>query len=195
MVPDVEDIINVSCCQYHQCILLPLLFLLYVNDLGANMLHSNVRLYADDTVVFAKHKDERTAHLWVQTDLELLSGWCNRNQLTINLSKTKLILFGTRNILKHGTKADICINNLNLQYVNYLGIRLEDTLTFELLAAETKRMVSHKLYLLARVRKYITIGQSIAMYKSRIVPYFDYGDIFFMNISAKRTCNVNKSVC
>ena len=114
--------------------------------------------------------------------------WCNRNQLTINLSKTKLMLFGTRNMLKHGTKADICINNLNLQYVkqfNYLGIRLEDTLTFELHAAETKRMVSHKLYLLARVRKYITIGPSIAVYKSKIVPYFDYGDLFFMNISAK----------
>ena len=98
------------------------------------------------------------------------------------------MLFGARNMLKHGTKADICINNLNLQYVkqfNYLGIRLEDTLTFELHAAETKRTVSHKLYLLARVRKYITIRQSIAVYKSKIVPYFDYGDIFFMNISAK----------
>ena len=64
-------------------------------------------------------------------------------------------------------------------------MKLEDTLTFVLHAAETMRMVAHKLYLLSRIRKYVTIGQSIAIYRSKIVPYFDYGDIFLMGTNQK----------
>ena len=53
-------------------------------------------------------------------------------------------------------------------------------------------MVSHKLYLLSRIRKYITTGQSIAIYKSKVVPYFDYGDIFLININQKSVDKLQK---
>ena len=173
----------------------PLLFLIYVNDVSTNLLHTNVLLYADDTVIFARHTNERTAHLWVSADLNLLYNWCRRNQLTINLSKTKLMLFGTKNMLKHGSKFDTDLSGEKLQYVkqfNYLGMKLEDTLTFELHAADTMRMVAHKLNLLSRIRKYIKIGQSIAIYKSKVVPYFDYGDIFLKNVSQKSLDKLQK---
>ena len=58
-------------------------------------------------------------------------------------------------MLKNATKLDIEISDNKLQYVkhfNYLGMKLEDTLTFKLHAAETMRMVAHKLYLLSRIR-------------------------------------------
>ena len=170
-------------------------FLMYVNDVSTNLLHTKVLLYADDTVIFARHKDEGMAHLWVSHDLILLQEWCNRNQLTINLSKTKLMLLGTKNMLKRGTKLDISLSGTKLQYVkhfNYLGMKLEDTLSFEWHATETMRMVAHKLYLLSKIRKYITIGQAIAIYKAKVVPYFDYGDIFLMNINQKAIDKLQK---
>ena len=71
-------------------------------------------------------------------------------------------------------------------------MKLEDTLTFELHASETMRMVAHKLYLLSRIRKYITIGQAIAIYRSKVVPYFDYGDIFLMDINQKTIDKMQK---
>ena len=185
----------VTCGVPQGSILGPLLFLMYVNDVSTNLLHTNVLLYANDTVIFAKHKDEGTAHLWVSTDLLLLQKWCNRNQLTVNLAKTKLMLFGTKNMLKQSHKHDISLSGLKLQYVkhfNYLGMRLEDTLTFELHASETMRMVAHKLYLLSRIRKHITIGQANAIYKSKVVPYFDSGDIFLMDINHKTIDKLQK---
>ena len=156
---------SIHCGVPQGSILGPLLFLLYVNDVSTNMLHSNILLYANDTVIFAKHDDKKTSHLLVSSHLEMLYKWCNTNQLTINLTKTKLMLFGTRNMMKQSSKLDISLSD-KLQYVKhyYLGIKLEDTLTFELRAAETMRMVSHKIYLLSRIRKYITTGQSIAIH-------------------------------
>ena len=169
-------------------ILGPLLFLMYINDIDDGLIHSKVQLYADDTVIYASHEDEGVAHLWVSEDLKVLSNWCNKNQLTVNKEKTKMMLFGTRNMLKKGEKADTYMTGSKLKYVtffNYLGIRLDNTLNFELHASECLRMVAHKVYLLSRVRKYITIGQAITIYKSKIVPYFDYGDIFLMNVTIK----------
>ena len=192
MTSEEKDII---CGVPQGSILGPLLFSLYVNDVGANMIHSNVLLYADDTVIFAKHKDKRTAHLWVTSDLEILFRWCNLNQLTINLTKTKMMLFGTKNMLKKGVKGDVYVDNTRMQYVkqiNYLGIKLEGTLTSELHASESVRIMAHKLYLLSRIRRYITIGQVITIYKSKVAPYFDYGDIFLMNISSKTTDKLQK---
>ena len=176
-------------------ILGPLLFLLFINDLDNELLHSKVLLYADDTVLYESHEHEDCAHLWVTNDLKLLTTWCHNNRLTININKTKVMLFGTRNMLKRGKRKDTSIDGTKLQYVShytYLGIKLDCSLTFELHASESLRMVAHKLYLLARVRKFITTEQSITIYKTKIVPYFDYGDIFLINITSKTRQKLQK---
>ena len=98
-------------------------------------------------------------------------------------------------MLKSGKKLDTLVNGTTLQYVNhfnYLGIKIENTVTFEQHANETVRMVAHKLYLLSRIRKYINIQQSITIYRSMIVPYFDYGDIFLININLKTIDKLQK---
>ena len=133
--------------------------------------------------------------MWVTEDFRILSNWCCKNQLTININKTKVMLFGTRNMLKRGTWHDIYIDGTKLQYVNhfnYLGIKVDCALTFELHASECIKMVSHKLYLLARIRKFITTEQAITIYRSKTVPYFDYGDIFLMNITSKTIQKLQK---
>ena len=178
----------ITCGVPQGSILGPLLFLLYINDIDIKLINSKVLLYADDTVIYANHKDETHAHLWVSEDLIALCEWCNKNQLTINQKKTKLMLFGTKNMLKQGKKPDTFIDDTKLHYVNqfnYLGIKLDSTLTFESHANETVRMVAHKLFIFSKIRKYITVQQAITIYRSKIVPYFDYGDIFLINISQK----------
>ena len=73
-------------------ILGPLLFLMFINDVDTNVVHSKVLLYADDTVIYACHKDESVAHLWMSEDLNVLCKWCQSHQLTINQKKTKIML-------------------------------------------------------------------------------------------------------
>ena len=84
---------DITCGVPQGSILGPLLFLLFVNDMDQDLIHSKVLLYADDTVLYASNNHEEVAHLWVSENLQLISKWCSANQLTINTNKTKVMLF------------------------------------------------------------------------------------------------------
>ena len=78
---------------------------LYLNDIEEQFSHSNydglevdmvkifMFLYADDIVVLAKTSDE------LQRGLNLLADYCKRWKLTINVSKTKVLVFRKGGIL------------------------------------------------------------------------------------------------
>lgn len=77
----------------------PLLFSLYLNDVEEQFIHSGVEgldvnmfkvfmlLYADDIVIFSNTAEE------LQNSLGLLSEYCKRWKLTINISKSKVLVF------------------------------------------------------------------------------------------------------
>jgi len=70
----------------------PLLFNLFINDLPEIIKNSNVLLYADDLKIFKRiqnHSDTTT----LQSDLDSLATWCDRNNLPLNLKKCSQITF------------------------------------------------------------------------------------------------------
>ena len=73
----------------------PLLFLLYVNDL-LNSTKTIPRLFADDTCLTVHHSN--LSNLQTELNLELirLSEWCKSNKLTINPSKSQLLIISPR---------------------------------------------------------------------------------------------------
>ena len=81
-------------------ILGPMLFLLYINDINTTLNLCMSKLYADDTVVYATNRYEATCHEWLCKDLKVLMKWFNGKRLTINLDKTKLMLFATKTCRK-----------------------------------------------------------------------------------------------
>ena len=66
-----------------------------------------------------------------------------------------------------------------------LGIKLDNKLDFESHAKECLRLVSHKLYLVSIIRNITNNNQAITIYKSKILHYFDYGDIFYNKTYAR----------
>ena len=89
--------LQVECGVPQGSILGPLIFLLYINDIDSKNGGSKTRLYADDTVLYASHINPKTAAEIVQSALDRLVGWCEKNRLTINVKKTKGMLFGSKN--------------------------------------------------------------------------------------------------
>ena len=88
------------------------------------------------------------------------------NQLAIDLDKTKLRLFGSKNMLKHALFPERITRGVALQYVtqfSYLGVKLDNGLTFETHSSECIRLFSHKVYLLTKIRRAVHKQQSITI--------------------------------
>ena len=85
--------INSSTMGFPQgSILGPLLFLIYVNDFNNCLTKSKAVMFADDTTVWASHKNTSTLFQLMQSEMELIDRWLVSNKLSINIEKTKFML-------------------------------------------------------------------------------------------------------
>ena len=70
-------------------IIVPLQFTLFYNDLPSCLKHSEVSIYADDTVLFAPGKDLVMIEARLSADMKRVYEWCTDNKLILNLQKCK----------------------------------------------------------------------------------------------------------
>ena len=88
-----EKAIDISVLQ--GSILGPILFLCFINDLHvATWLL--ILLFADDTAVVDSDSDLPTLIIRVNTELQKIANWFRANKMSVNVSKTKYILFRPR---------------------------------------------------------------------------------------------------
>ena len=103
----------------------PVLFLIYVNDIGLNI-HSEFRLSADDILLYQPIRIPDD-HLQLQEDL---TKWASDWKMTFNIPKCKIIQFTThRNKSKHL----YAMSETPLEVVekhDYLGVRLHHKLSW-----------------------------------------------------------------
>ena len=193
----VSDLKNITCGVPQGSVCGPLLFLLYINDLPKILNYSQVSLYADDTVIYISNSDVNLAANLLQHDLNSLQNWCEMNKLTINCKKTKYCVYGMRSIVKK-SKTQRLVLSLNNQILDkvcsykYLGFALDEHLNFNKHVTELKHLISHKLYLLSKIRRYITVEASINIFKTMILSVIEYGDIIYNGTSDSNLNDIEK---
>ena len=74
-------------------ILGPLLFLIYINDPKNSTSKLSAILFADDTNLFCSGKDLQELESIVNAQLTGVQEWLTLNQLTLNIKKSKFIIF------------------------------------------------------------------------------------------------------
>ena len=80
-----------------------------LNDVGLNELPLSCMLYADDLVIFSKSKNG------LQDYLDSLSEYCKENDVSVNLNKTKVLIFNN------------CGRTMNKHVLYYRGSKLRGT--------------------------------------------------------------------
>ena len=81
-----------------------LLLLIYINDLNKGIKYSDVHHFADDTNLLLSDKSLKKINKHINYDLKLLNIWLRANKISLNASKTEIILFrpeSQSNITKH----------------------------------------------------------------------------------------------
>ena len=117
-------------------ILGPLLFCLSINDM-CNLPFENqtkISLYADDTALFCKGKNILTIQMTLQKEYNLLREWFRINQMKINATKTKVMVFGTKRKIKNQilriSHGEDYLENVT--HTKYLGVILDQSLNWSL---------------------------------------------------------------
>ena len=179
----------VTCGVPQGSVLGPLFFLIYVNDMESVLPDCKLKLYADDTVLYQTGENCNIAEAKLQSSMNKFAKWCSSNALTINSKKTKLMAFGSRSKVKKCSRASITLNGDKLKLVpsyKYLGVTLDQTLNYNNHISNTAKVIQHKLALLGKVKKYLNNEVALQIYKSMILPFFDYADVVYVKANATK---------
>ena len=155
----------------------PLLFLIYINDLYKCLAYSTAFHFADDTNLLVIGKTQKQLQKHMNIDLKLLYKWLIANKISLNCSKTELIIF-------HGTSTDINfeykikINGHKLMptnYLRYLGVILDDKLNGEYHCKELTGKLNRANGMLSKVRHYVPKTELKSIYHAIFASHLRYG--------------------
>ena len=184
-------------------ILGPLLFLLFINDLPLYTGDVQTDLYADDTTLSATGKTQEDIKAKLQLALDRLKKWCKSNGMVINTTKTKVMLITTKQRKSH------LENNLfSLTYENddisstsnekILGVHVDDTLDWTFHIDNISKKIKTNLWLLSRIKAFLTLEHRVQFYKTYIQPHIDYCNVIWGCTSQNnlyRIYNLQKRAC
>ena len=142
-------------------ILGPLLFLLFINDMSLNI-DSHTDMYADDSTITVTGKTIQVLEDKLQNGVDNIVYWCRRNNLRINVMKTKVMLITTNrrasmipNKLLQVKIKDTYIENVTSHKL--LGVIVDNTLSWKQQVVSVQSAASRKLTLLVKIAKYLPI--------------------------------------
>lgn len=180
-------------------ILGPQMFSLYMNDLPLFFKELSLRMYADDTILFRTIDSKSCIGSQVKLindELLILAEWCRYNRVTINVDKTKCVLFtssdrkthsvfpiGPPNLLLGGTKLEFVPN------YRYLGVDLDQHLLMDLHIENIVKKTKPMLYHLGKLRYFISNETALRIYKTYILPILENG---LYTVNCVKTSQINK---
>ena len=114
----------------------PLLFSIYINDLPSVARNCSSQCYVDDTklLVSFQIKDKQSAISDMNEDLLNVRNWCFKNHLLLNPTKTKLMVFGSRQMLPRLQNFSVSVLGKDIfpiQAAKDLGVTLDPNLSYD----------------------------------------------------------------
>ena len=156
-------------------VLAPILFLIYISDIGKDLIASTLT-YVDDTKVKQNVKSEIDVEN-LQCELNKLDKWANENNMEFNKKKFQVLRYGEDEVLKNETSYftgnyDEVIERF--ESLRDLGVELSDDGAFDVHIEKVCKKARQKSGWLFRTfysRNTIFLRQ---MFKSLVQPHLDY---------------------
>ena len=152
-----------------------------MNDMTKLPLDSKLLLFADDTVLYYSNICIKTLYNTVERYLNTVLNWCSFYKLCINTKKTKATFFNKSFSRSCNRNQSLCISNDIVRqedHHGYLGIIVDDKLSFRNHKNKCLHSASNKLYQLRKIRGCITTKCALSIYKTMVLPIFEYGGIY-----------------
>ena len=176
-------------------ILGPLLFLIFINDLPLVLQnYVVVDLFADDTTFYDFQFDITQLETNLQHALNLLRIWCRQNGMVLNTDKTKVMLITSRQkrLCMHNPVLFLTYSDIDMKMTHadkILGVHVDDNLMWNDHFQYVLKKISTYLWLLSKIRFYLSVEHRLMFYNAYIKPHFVYCSTVWSNTSSG---NINK---
>ena len=165
-------------------ILGPLLFIIYINDLPQASDKFNFIMYADDTTLFrsvqslAANGENSNINFENEMNMELgnIGNWLTANKLSLNVHKSKYMIYSKSNKLNSYPK--LKIDDSIIQQVhefNFLGITFDDHLNWKLHIERCALKCSRNIGMLNKLKRFLPTTIMLTLYHTLIHSHLSYG--------------------
>ena len=172
-----SDILEPTCGVPQGSILGPLLFLIYLNDLPYSSNILNFRLFADDTKIFFSSPNLTDIQDNINAELPYVTNWLYTNKLSLNVDKTKFVLFKSPTkreaIDLHVVLANSIIKRENSK--KHLGIVFDSDMSWKTQCMNVTLKISKAIGILFKMKNYINVTILRSIYFAIVHSHLNYG--------------------
>ena len=171
--------IEITCGVPQGATLGPLLFLLYINDLNFSLTNAISSHFADDTcIMFGSAKPKTLETVLNNCDLKKISDWLKANRLSLNIKKSKLILFQKKQSNFDNKCISIKIDGCKLDPANnvkYLGVHIDKFVSWDFHITQLSNKLSRANGILSKLRHFTSKETLLSLYYAIFYSHMTYG--------------------
>lgn len=167
---------NISCGVPQGSILGPLLFILFINDMYKVSEKIYPILFADDSNIFIQGKNLSNITAILNEELSKINLWIQANKLSLNIDKTKFILFKPRR-KQPTTVYPVMINNRTIERIyetKFLGVIISSDLSWDHHTKYIAGKIAKGIGVICKARQSLSQKSLLTLYYSFVYPYLCY---------------------
>ena len=135
-------------------------------------------MYADDTTIYFNLEDfdQNCTETEINNELENVNFWLKHNKLSLNIQKTKLMVFHRKQ--KKFKDIHLSIDTMPIEQVltfNFLSITLEEILSWKNHTKMVANKISRVIGILFRLKNIFPKEILLTLYNTLIYSYINYG--------------------
>lgn len=176
----------------------PLFFLIYINDLPNCLESAEPIMFADDTKLFLSDKNLNNLIIRANKDLDNINKWMICNKLSMNVDKTKYMLFHPQKAKSIPIEESLLLNDRVVERVRehtFLGLIFDENLSWKSQIKNVLKKIRINLGVTARIKNCANRSTLIAIFQSLILSHIRYcgsvwlhGNVTLIN-QLQSTCN------
>lgn len=146
----------------------------YINDICKVSKVMKFVLFADDTNIVCSGDKLKQLLAEITQEMNRLKNWFNKNKLSLNLKKTKLMLFGNK---KADMPVQISIDNTIIERVKenlFLGIMIDEKISWKPHISYLRKKVAKCIGVMKRSCHVLNQSALLTLYHSLVMSHMSY---------------------